>query len=68
MKKGTIFISVKDGESGDNPYRTGGWIVLKQEAVDKLFKDKPPKIAFVEDTLWDNLGFPRGEVKSVPKD
>ena len=31
MQQGIILISVKDGESGagDNPYRTGGWCVVK---------------------------------------
>ena len=59
MKQGTILISVRDGESGDNPYRTGNWAVIKKEATKKIF-NKETKIAFVEDTLWKKLGLPTG--------
>ena len=32
MKQGVILISVRDGESGDNPFRRGAWVVIKHEA------------------------------------
>ena len=59
MKQGVILISVRDGESGDNPYRTGGWVVVKKEAAKKIFGDKIKSIAFVEDKLWDKVKLPR---------
>lgn len=63
MKQGIILISVKDGEKGDNPYRTGGWVVIKEEAAKRIFDDTSriheTRIGFVEDTVWDNLGLPR---------
>lgn len=30
MQQGCVLISVRDGESGNNPYRTGGWAVVKR--------------------------------------
>ena len=38
MKDGIILISVRDGESDTNLYRTGGWCVLREAAVRKLFE------------------------------
>ena len=62
-KKGIILISVRDGEKGGNPYRTGGWVVMKEEAAKRMFNDDrylKHRIAFVDDTAWDKLGLPRG--------
>ena len=61
MKQGIILISVRDGESGDNPYRTGGWVVIKEEALKKVIND--PKLLenrmmFVPDAAWKALGLP----------
>lgn len=62
MENGTILISVRDGEEEkqkDNPYRTGGWVVITKEAAERMFGENAPKIAFVEDELWDKIGLPR---------
>jgi hypothetical protein len=61
MKQGIILISVRDGEGGDNPYRTGGWTVIKEEAVRRMFKDVDlyKRVAFVHDSVWDMVGLPR---------
>ena len=68
MKQGTILISVKDGEDGDNPYRTGGWVVIKDEAIRGMIRPTAlaediirTRIAFVPDQAWDAMGLPRGE-------
>lgn len=57
MKQGIILISVRDGESGDNPYRTGNWVVVKKKVAKKIFDKKimKAKIAFVEDSAWKKL-------------
>lgn len=66
MKEGIFLISVKDGESGDNPYRTGKVCALKDEAVKQfstpeMFEQVSKKrIAFVEDSIWEQLGLPTG--------
>lgn len=70
MKQGIILISVRDGESGDNPYRTGNWAVIKEEAVqrwmndnnkDKLEEIIKKRVAFIDDTTWNYLRLPRGD-------
>ena len=68
MKQGIMFCSVRDGEKGDNPYRTGKLCVIKEEALDGLFepsflsKIKKSRFAFVEDSMWELIGFPVEEV------
>lgn len=67
-KEGIVFISVDDAKSKDmqNPWRTGGWVVIKEEAVKRIVH--PPELlksilgarfAFVPDDAWDMLGLPR---------
>jgi len=71
MKQGIILISTKD-EINDEPYRTGGWVVIKEEALKRminveLFEQIRKKhFAFVPDVVWDKLGLPRGEVEGIP--
>lgn len=66
MKQGIMLCSVRDGESGNNPYRTGALCVLKEEAVKQfsspeMFEQvKKTRFAFIEDSVWDQLGLPRG--------
>jgi len=69
MEMGIILISVRD-EEGDNPYRTGGWCVVKEVALERI-GIQPPELlndilkmrsAFIPDQLWDMIGLPRGEV------
>lgn len=57
MKQGVILISVKDGESGDDPYRTGKFVVLKLDAAKRVFKnfDENHRICFVEDCAMKQI-------------
>jgi hypothetical protein len=58
MKIGVIFIVVKDGESGDNPYRTGGFFVVKYEAAKKIFPDiDGNRIIYLEESAAKKIGF-----------
>ena len=66
MTQGVICISVKDGESGDNPYRTGGWCVVKTEFIERVINDiqllndiLKKRVLFLHDTVWDAIGLPR---------
>lgn len=61
MKQGIILISVRDGESNNNPYRTGGWVVIKEDAAKRILSKEiiDKRIAFVEDKMWDMVGLPR---------
>jgi len=78
MQRGIILISVADNtESGDDPTRTGGWCVVKDEALRDIIT--PPellidilkkRVAFVPDEAWDAIGLPRepteGEEHGTP--
>ena len=65
MKQGVICLSVRDGESGDNPYRTGRFAVLTDDAIRWLIA--PPelvaavlkhRVCFIPDEAWAMLGIP----------
>lgn len=64
IKQGIVIISVRDGELGDSPYRTGGWWVIKEDAIKKilcnnwsLWKEvKRTRIAFMPDSVCKMLG------------
>lgn len=65
MKQGIILLSVKDGESGDSPYRTGKFVVIKEEAMERMISTKElltdvlkKRMCFIEDKVWNNLGLP----------
>jgi hypothetical protein len=72
MKQGIILISVDAAKSDDhsNPYRTGCFCVVKEEAVkrwginsqellDSILKDR---VAFIPDDAWDKIGLPRQNI------
>lgn len=72
MKQGIILISAKSGGDTKNPDRTGGWVVVKEEAVKRIFTNVSiqeevlkKRTCFVEDEAWDQIGLPRGEVKET---
>lgn len=67
MEQGIMFCSVRDGEKGDNPYRTGKLCVIKEEAVKRMVdadlynKLEKSRFAFIEDSVWEQIGLPKGE-------
>ena len=73
MEKGIILISVDDSKSTDhkNPYRSGGWCVVKEDMVKRalggskelLEQTLRMRVAFITDEAWDKIGLPRGEMK-----
>jgi hypothetical protein len=58
MDQGVMLISVRDGEYGDNPYRTGKIAVMKEEVAQRIFKGFKGRVAFVEDSAWTKMGLP----------
>lgn len=63
MQKGIILIGVRDGESGDNPYRTGKLWVVKEEVVKRLYGNSKygrnilkSRVAFIEEAVYKKLG------------
>lgn len=54
-KGGHFIIETRDGESGNNPYRTGRVIAVTSEAFQRLFSMEPVPMAFMEHTPFEHL-------------
>lgn len=53
---GIFFIETQDGESGNNPRRTGRVVALKEEAVKRIFQEGCySKVNYMEHYLWEQL-------------
>lgn len=75
MKQGIILISMNPALSEENnPYRTGGWCVVRQEAVerwrdilsgDALNQVLEARFGFVDDVVWDLIGLPRKPIEEA---
>jgi hypothetical protein len=67
MRQGVILVSTRDVDDGkENPYRTGGWVVVRDEAIRRIVQPSEladriieMRFAFVPDTTWDAIGLPR---------
>ena len=67
MDQGIILISVDESKTDDpkNPYRTGGWAVVREEMICRVFGGQmaenvcKSRVAFLEDEAWDMIGLPR---------
>ncbi len=74
MKRGVLLISVDPKRSPDraNPYRTGGWCVITDEAFERVFTGDivdaviKHRWTFIEDEVWDKVGLPRTEIGIAP--
>lgn len=81
MKQGIILISIREPEKSmvndkgrlkdkiPNPYRTGGWVVVKEDAIEKMIINKDlvdyalkVRWLFIVDEVWDALQIPRGDI------
>lgn len=70
MEQGIILISVDEEKTEDmqNPWRTGGWVVVKEDFIKRVFQPEElvkdvlkRRMAFMPDDAWDLIGLPRGE-------
>lgn len=71
MDQGIILISCDAEKSPDknNPYRSGGWVVMKESAMRRIMGEQNPtletvlkhRMAFIDDETWDALGLPRAK-------
>lgn len=52
---GLLIIEVKDGETGNNPYRTGRIIGLSKEAKERIFVNITNSIYYMEEKLFSEL-------------
>ena len=64
MKQGVILIEVSDN---DPDYRLGGFAVIKDEAISRIFPEKEAstllkmRAGFIATSLWSLIGLPRKE-------
>jgi hypothetical protein len=75
MKRGVIFMSVRDGETDDkNPCRAGGFAVLTSDVACKILGTEmlvevlAKRYCFVEESVWGRLGLPRYAWKAARRD
>lgn len=75
MKQGVILIEVRDGESGDDPYRMGGYAVVSQQFIERVISTPElaqamlkQRVAYIETSTWDMLGIPRGQKETAGGD
>lgn len=73
MEQGVMFVSVRDGESGDNPYRTGRMAVVSEDWVRRRIRPQDMvdhllqcRFGFIEDTVWKALGLPEEDIDNRP--
>lgn len=52
---GLLVISVRDGETGNNPYRTGKMVGITKEAKNRIFKDIKTNVCYMEDSVFSKL-------------
>lgn len=52
---GLLVISVRDGETGNNSYRTGKMVGITKEAKERIFKDIKTNICYMEDSVFDKM-------------
>jgi len=59
MAEGIMIIEVKDGESGDNPYRTGRLHVITEDAATRMFNGfdfSKQRVCFMEESVAKVVG------------
>lgn len=52
---GLLVISVRDGETSNNPYRTGKMVGITKEAKERIFKDIKTNVCYMEDSVFDKI-------------
>ena len=53
---GHFFIEVRDGESGNNPYRTGRLTAITNEAAEIIFTIRPvPPVSYIEHSMFESI-------------
>lgn len=52
---GSFFIEVRDGESGNNPSRTGRLIAIKTEKANEVFNREVAPINYMEKSLFERV-------------
>lgn len=54
-QQGLMIIEVRDGESGNNPYRTGRLVGITKDAKERMFKDIHSPVCYMEHSMSISL-------------
>ena len=54
-QKGLMIIEVRDGETGNNPYRTGRLVGITKDAKERMFKDIENSICYMEHSMFSQM-------------
>ena len=54
-QQGLMIIEVRDGESGNNPYRTGRIVGISKDARERMFKDMKSPICYMEQSMFNPM-------------
>ncbi|MCX5778746.1 MAG: hypothetical protein NTU66_05995 [Elusimicrobia bacterium] len=54
-KKGVVLISIRDGETGSDPYRSGEIIVIQDEAFIRVFGEITSRFGYIEDSVLKRI-------------
>lgn len=52
---GLMIIEVRDGESGNNPYRTGRIVGISKDAKERIFRDIASSICYMEQSMFSQM-------------
>lgn len=52
---GLMIIEVRDGEKGNNPYRTGRITGITKDAKERMFKDIKSNICYMEQSMFEPM-------------
>lgn len=69
LKMGIVLVSVREPKSiedSENPFRTGGWVVIKETAWERMNEhnknyDPKQRFCFITDETWLMMGLPLSE-------
>lgn len=53
--QGLLIIEVRDGETGNNPYRTGRIVGITKDAKERMFKDINSPICYMEQSMFSPM-------------
>ena len=54
-QQGLLIIEVRNGETGNNPYRTGRIVGISKEAKERMFKDIKSSVCYMEESMFDPI-------------
>lgn len=54
-QEGLLIVEVKDGETGNNPFRTGRIVGISKDAKERMFKDVKAPMCYMEQSVFSKI-------------